>query len=74
MPIHRERRYQMLETVRCEYYNALTLNKEETDIHFRQLTHKILQEGSWIQLCLASHNFYDHSFAEVLRKMFSLKR
>ena len=50
-------------------YNAPEfLNKEETDIHFRQLTHKILQEGSWIQLCLASHNFYDHSFAEVLRK------
>ena len=44
-------------------YNAPEfLNKEETDIHFRQLTHKMLQEGSWIQLCLASHNFYDHSF------------
>ncbi len=44
------------------------LNKEETDIHFRQLVVKIMESNPHVQLCLASHNFSDHCFAEVLRQ------
>ncbi len=44
------------------------LNKEETDIHFRQLIWKIFQSHPQLQLCLASHNFADHTYSEVLRK------
>ena len=48
------------------------LNKEETDLHFRQLIIKIFEGNPHIQLCLASHNFADHCFAEALRdKSFS---
>ncbi|MBK22786.1 MAG: hypothetical protein CME70_02175 [Halobacteriovorax sp.] len=43
------------------------LNKEETDLHFRQLIVKTMEHHPHIQLCLASHNFSDHCFAEVLR-------
>ena len=44
------------------------LNKEETDVYFRQLIFEILKSGESIQLCIASHNFADHSFAEAVRK------
>ncbi|MBN19939.1 MAG: hypothetical protein CL678_01540 [Bdellovibrionaceae bacterium] len=44
------------------------LNKEETDIHFRQLVRKTLEHPKELQLCLASHNYSDHAYAEVLRK------
>ena len=44
------------------------LNKEETDINFRSLIHKMLSEDQAIQLCLASHNYGDHVFSEVLRE------
>lgn len=43
------------------------LNKEETDIHFRQIVCKALSHGDNIQLALASHNIQDHCFAEALR-------
>lgn len=43
------------------------LNKEETDLHFRQLIHKIL-ESPHLQLVIGSHNVADHTFAEVLRE------
>lgn len=43
------------------------INKEETDIHLRQLAYKILEAGPHLQLCLGSHNFADHCFAEALR-------
>lgn len=47
------------------------LNKEETDIHFRQLVVEMLKNHQHIKLCLASHNFSDHAFAEAVReKMF----
>ena len=39
------------------------LNKEETDLHFRQLILATLERGKELQLCLASHNFADHAFA-----------
>lgn len=44
------------------------LNKEETDLHFRQLVVEILKSGNQLQLCLASHNFSDHCFAQSLRR------
>ncbi len=44
------------------------LNKEETDLNFRQLIVKIFDFDPHVQLCLASHNFADHCFAEVLRE------
>ncbi|MDC1175210.1 bifunctional proline dehydrogenase/L-glutamate gamma-semialdehyde dehydrogenase, partial [Bacteriovoracaceae bacterium] len=44
------------------------LNKEETDIHFRQLIYKTYENYPHIQLCLASHNYADHCFARVLRE------
>jgi RHH-type proline utilization regulon transcriptional repressor/proline dehydrogenase/delta 1-pyrroline-5-carboxylate dehydrogenase len=43
------------------------LNKEETDLNFRQLTVEIFKNDPHVQLCLASHNFEDHCFAVVLR-------
>ena len=44
------------------------LNKEETDLSFRQLIFKILENSPQVQLCLGSHNFSDHVFCEVLRE------
>lgn len=46
------------------------LNKEETDLHFRQLVVQTMEAHPHIQLCLASHNFSDHCFAEVLRSKY----
>lgn len=47
------------------------LNKEETDLHFRQLIVEIMKAHPHLHLCLASHNYADHAFAEVVReKMF----
>ncbi|HLE10860.1 MAG: hypothetical protein A2504_11945 [Bdellovibrionales bacterium RIFOXYD12_FULL_39_22] len=46
------------------------LNKEETDLHYRQLIVKILENHPHLQLVVASHNFADHSFAEVVREKF----
>lgn len=43
------------------------LNKEETDLNFRQLIVKIFEFDPHVQLCIASHNFADHCFSEVLR-------
>ncbi len=43
------------------------LNKEETDIHFRQLVVHILKNHHYAKLCLASHNFSDHAFSEAVR-------
>lgn len=42
------------------------LNKIETDIHFRQLSYKILS-CPYTQLVIASHNVMDHCYAESLR-------
>lgn len=44
------------------------LNKEETDIHFRQLIYKTLANDQHLQLALASHNIQDHCFSEALRE------
>lgn len=42
------------------------LNKEETDLHYRQLIIEILASYPHLQLCLAGHNFADHCFGEIL--------
>ncbi len=44
------------------------LNKEETDINFRQIISEIFEAFPHIKLCLASHNFSDHAFASALRE------
>ena len=44
------------------------LNKEESDLLYRQLVVKIFECWPHLQLCLAGHNFADHCFAEVLRE------
>lgn len=63
--------YYDAETVeaRAHDFNAPQfLNKEETDLNFRALIYKILEAHPHLQLCLGSHNFSDHAFAEVLRE------
>ena len=45
------------------------LNKEESDIHFRQLAYLALKNGQWIQLAVGSHNLQDHAFVESVRKL-----
>lgn len=45
------------------------LNKEETDIHFRQLIIKIFEAHPHLKLALASHNFSDHAFAEASKEI-----
>lgn len=45
------------------------LNKEESDLHFRQLSFMALVNGEWIQLAVGSHNLQDHAFVESLRKL-----
>ena len=44
------------------------LNKEESDLLYRQLIVKTFESWPHLQLCLAGHNFADHGFAEVLRR------
>lgn len=59
------------ETIEAEVHSENApqfLNKEETDLHFRQIIEKILQNKN-LQLVLASHNFSDHCFAEALREL-----
>jgi RHH-type proline utilization regulon transcriptional repressor/proline dehydrogenase/delta 1-pyrroline-5-carboxylate dehydrogenase len=45
------------------------LNKEETDIHFRQLIVKIYEAHPHLKLAIASHNFSDHAFAEACKEI-----
>lgn len=46
------------------------LNKEETDLHFRQMAYKILQAHDCLQLSIGSHNIADHCFVETVRQEF----
>ena len=43
------------------------LNKEETDLNFRQLIISIFKQWPHLQLCLASHNFSDHCYAVCIK-------
>ncbi len=45
------------------------LNKEESDIHFRQLAAMTLENGEYLQLAMGSHNLADHCFIEALREI-----
>ncbi len=59
------------ETIEAEAHSFCApqfLNKEETDIHFRQLILKALENTQWIQLAVASHNIQDHCFAKALQE------
>ena len=59
------------ETVEADAHNfepPQFLNKEETDIHFRQIVFRSLQEGEFIQLAIASHNIQDHCYGEIMRE------
>ena len=44
------------------------LNKEETDIRFRQLVGYAFDNRDALQVCIGSHNYVDHIFAETLWK------
>jgi RHH-type proline utilization regulon transcriptional repressor/proline dehydrogenase/delta 1-pyrroline-5-carboxylate dehydrogenase len=45
------------------------LNKEESDLHFRQLVYLSLKHHDYIHLAIGSHNLQDHSFVEALREL-----
>ncbi|MGE3611220.1 MAG: proline dehydrogenase family protein [Bacteriovoracaceae bacterium] len=45
------------------------LNKEESDIHFRQLAYLALKHHDFIHLAVGSHNLQDHAFVESLREL-----
>lgn len=45
------------------------LNKEESDLHFRQLAHKSLENSDCIHLAIGSHNLQDHAFVESVRAL-----
>lgn len=45
------------------------LNKEESDLHFRQLAYLSLQNHQYIQLAVGSHNLQDHAFVEAMRDL-----
>jgi RHH-type proline utilization regulon transcriptional repressor/proline dehydrogenase/delta 1-pyrroline-5-carboxylate dehydrogenase len=45
------------------------LNKEESDLHFRQLAYLSLKHHRHIQLAVGSHNLQDHAFVESLRQL-----
>jgi len=58
------------ETIEAEAHGNTApqfLNKEETDLHCRQMILTILEQSPHVQLCLGSHNFADHAFAETAR-------
>lgn len=45
------------------------LNKEESDIHFRQLAYLALKHHDHLQLAIGSHNLQDHAFVEAVRSL-----
>lgn len=45
------------------------LNKEESDLHFRQLAYLALKNHEHIHLAIGSHNLQDHAFVEAMRTL-----
>ena len=45
------------------------LNKEESDLHFRQLAYLALKNHEHIHLAIGSHNLQDHAFVESMRDL-----
>lgn len=58
-----------IEARALDYEAPEFLNKEESDLHFRQLIIMVMKNYPHVQLCLASHNLHDHCFAEAVRKL-----
>ena len=56
-----------IEATAYQFESPQFLNKEESDIHFRQLAAMVLENGEYLQLAMASHNLADHCFIEALR-------
>ncbi len=59
------------ETVEAAAHHSASfqfLNKEETDLMFRQIAISMLENGQYLQLVAASHNYLDHSFVEAYRQ------
>jgi RHH-type proline utilization regulon transcriptional repressor/proline dehydrogenase/delta 1-pyrroline-5-carboxylate dehydrogenase len=59
-----------IEAVAHNFKAPQFLNKEETDIHFRQLVNEILKDQQYVQLTIASHNLYDHCWSKALRETY----
>lgn len=60
------------ETIEGEAHQFLApqfLNKEESDLHFRQLAYLALKNSDYIHLAVGSHNLQDHAFVESLREL-----
>lgn len=60
------------ETIEAEVHSHHApqfLNKEESDLHFRQLAEMALGHSSEIQLVVGSHNLLDHCLVEALREL-----
>lgn len=60
------------ETIEAEVHSHHApqfLNKEESDLHFRQLAGMALAHPQEIQLAVGSHNLQDHCFVEALRQL-----
>lgn len=58
------------ETIEAEAHHFTSfqfLNKEETDLMYRQIAVSMLHQDAHIQLVAASHNYLDHSFVESYR-------
>ena len=45
------------------------LNKEESDLHFRQIAYLSLKHHDYIHLAIGSHNLQDHAFVESVRDL-----
>ena len=45
------------------------LNKEESDLHFRQLAYLALKNYEHIHLAIGSHNLQDHAFVESMKEL-----
>ena len=63
------------ETLEAQAHNYIPpqfLNKEETDLSFRQIALEILKNSDYLQLTVASHNILDHCWVRsVWEKHFS---
>lgn len=57
-----------IEATAHQFESPQFLNKEESDIHFRQLAALVLENGEFLQLAMGSHNLADHCFIESLRE------
>jgi RHH-type proline utilization regulon transcriptional repressor/proline dehydrogenase/delta 1-pyrroline-5-carboxylate dehydrogenase len=57
-----------IESIAHNFEAPQFLNKEETDIRFRQLILKTFKHGQHLQLAVASHNIHDHCWAEIARE------